>query len=830
MQNPPSPSEAVESALREGGSTAELFLALVAADVRGDWSRIELLTRASGRVARSTAADAEPGGTRWNGHRLTGTAARAVRVAQGIARDYDLDPLPPGALVLGLIASPETAVSAALRLGRERERDAFAALVQEELLGTELEGLDLTARWKDTEGAVPPADRTRPAPPVPDRAPARPKEPPRLSTRPPTRPKAPPRPPARSRRTASRRILLFGTVLLVIAGVVGMSTAPEPDRPGPPAHRILLADDAVGAGFTALPGQTRASSPAPGPGTGRLRCENAARRWVRGQTRVLIEIRRCESFVRAANLHHLAERGLLAGAASRTPTTAIPHGLLTRGVEPTETRAPYAAVMFRRGQYITHVRMAAPGRALPSGGERLLVELAQRQWRATPGTPGDPVRPVSGRDLSARVSLYMFLLTLGLVLVANISAAARNRRLAAVSRWPLDTPGLTWHDVSEPAWRMGYEAQARFWFFCGLWGALLVLPLPPIVKIIGFGLCANQFTLSGHFQPGRHRLWGRHSAPQIRLRIRAGGAGIRALAAAARGVQLAALVPLAMIVILVLLGPYGYLQPLGRFDPVVVADSTLSRPVRLLPVPLVVLGLALITATSWKLAALLYRTALRHNGLDADRLRRLDPRPPVLYLRNGADDALTIRTSPPTRWSVFDKFRANQFEPFEEVIVRFLSAYGPVIALEHPNSPPAPPGSIRAAVPDEQWEPMLLRHVRESGLIVIGAAPETFGAGLGWEMTAITEMNALDRTILVLAPRPADEITRYWRRFREMSPFAIPHEIDPHADRTLAVHGAPSGRWTAVHGDKRTDWAYGLAVSHLAEQMIGPGQDRSDPR
>jgi hypothetical protein len=215
-----------------------------------------------------------------------------------------------------------------------------------------------------------------------------------------------------------------------------------------------------------------------------------------------------------------------------------------------------------------------------------------------------------------------------------------------------------------------------------------------------------------------------------------------------------------------------------------------------------------------------YRGARRRSELDAPRLAEADPRASILYLRNFADDRVRIRTSPLTRRSLPEKVGIRQTEPFEELIVRYLSSYGPVRAVSDPRDPKGPLGVAREPLPMANWREPVEELIRKSRLIVVGATPAGSADGLRWELETIAGCGALDRTILLFAPRPAEEMEGHWRRFRAMAAFRAPEGIDAFTDRTLAVRADSAGNWRAVHADRRSDWAYALAMSHLAEEIL----------
>jgi hypothetical protein len=74
----------------------------------------------------------------WEGVPLTAHAAAACRVAAEISATYDLRPLPPGVLALGLVADPSSGASRALLEESDLSHTELADLLQHELLGAGL--------------------------------------------------------------------------------------------------------------------------------------------------------------------------------------------------------------------------------------------------------------------------------------------------------------------------------------------------------------------------------------------------------------------------------------------------------------------------------------------------------------------------------------------------------------------------------------------------------------------------------------------------------------------------------------------------------------------
>jgi hypothetical protein len=147
-------SDAVTNAMRHATTsrqagmaldTKAILLALMQVDVYGDWSRIWLETGSPEMLARERAHDLdETASSYWEGTELTATLASAMRTAARITRQYDLEPMPVGVLALGLIANPATGAARALGVGDRVDHELLVDLIQETLIGTNLENLDLS--------------------------------------------------------------------------------------------------------------------------------------------------------------------------------------------------------------------------------------------------------------------------------------------------------------------------------------------------------------------------------------------------------------------------------------------------------------------------------------------------------------------------------------------------------------------------------------------------------------------------------------------------------------------------------------------------------------
>lgn len=123
------------------------------------------------------------------------------------------------------------------------------------------------------------------------------------------------------------------------------------------------------------------------------------------------------------------------------------------------------------------------------------------------------------------------------------------------------------------------------------------------------------------------------------------------------------------------------------------------------------------------LGAVCYRGAHRLASIRARQLMLRDPRPPVLYLRSFGDDRLKLWTATLGRSALIERFTPRRFDTFEQMLVRHLSAYGPVIAVNHPRTRLAPLGAVRETIEGGDWQEVVAAWMDQARLIVFATPP-----------------------------------------------------------------------------------------------------------
>jgi hypothetical protein len=222
------------------------------------------------------------------------------------------------------------------------------------------------------------------------------------------------------------------------------------------------------------------------------------------------------------------------------------------------------------------------------------------------------------------------------------------------------------------------------------------------------------------------------------------------------------------------------------------------------------------------LGVVTFWVARRLGSAEARRVMLSDPRPPVLYLRSSGDDRLKLRTATFGRSSLVERFTFRRLDRFEEVLVWYLSRYGPVIAVNPPGSGLAPLRTARETIDSADWHSAMANWMARSALIVFLAPPDRVTQGRQWELRTVGEHNQWDRALIVVPPVPAEQLQARWRAFGAACAGFWPFTVaGPAADPGALVLAFRHGRWDVTTADRRTEWSYAAAL----ERVLGdPGR------
>jgi hypothetical protein len=206
----------------------------------------------------------------------------------------------------------------------------------------------------------------------------------------------------------------------------------------------------------------------------------------------------------------------------------------------------------------------------------------------------------------------------------------------------------------------------------------------------------------------------------------------------------------------------------------------------------------------------------RHVALRLKEVRRLDGRPPVILLRSFEDDNLPLETRFRLLWFFT---AAKEAFTLEEYVVNSVWRCGPVIAIGNPRETLHPLGAAREYVPEDRWQSAVRQYLNEALLVVciLGSTP-----GLRWEYQAIASRKTKTDVLIVMPPRPDDQLRTRWNVLRNCFAPAATVDLspDPRLGTPLLVLFPGTGAHPTVFYCRfNNETAYGVAFARLFENL-----------
>jgi hypothetical protein len=214
------------------------------------------------------------------------------------------------------------------------------------------------------------------------------------------------------------------------------------------------------------------------------------------------------------------------------------------------------------------------------------------------------------------------------------------------------------------------------------------------------------------------------------------------------------------------------------------------------------------------LGGIAVRLARMWSRATAQRLRQLDARPPILYLRSFDDDALPLPTVLSGRRPFLELFVPRGADPFEEALAWELAPYGPVVAVGRPGRSLASLGAARDHLAPDDWQGGVAERMAAAHAIVmaIGSTP-----GVHWEIGALVAHGHLAKTIFVFPPTDVATQRERWRctivALSDGGELVPPLPGD--ADRALAAALDRYGQWHVAAAARRDEATYRVAVDAM---------------
>jgi hypothetical protein len=220
------------------------------------------------------------------------------------------------------------------------------------------------------------------------------------------------------------------------------------------------------------------------------------------------------------------------------------------------------------------------------------------------------------------------------------------------------------------------------------------------------------------------------------------------------------------------------------------------------------------------LAYLLDRFAQRIARRSLQATLASDNRPYFLYLRGFDEDRLRVDESV-GRHGFLEIFTPFGRPRFEEVLVEYLSRYGPVIAIAGGRQRIPDLGAAKVSLGNDEWRDRVREWSAGARAVVMSATPGEVRAGLEWEMEHVAARTDGIRLMLVIAPWSRSEVARRWAGFveraREWQLFRPLAEHPMPSGVTIMTYSAERG-WRGYGARRRWDWAYAASIITAMER------------
>lgn len=266
---------------------------------------------------------------------------------------------------------------------------------------------------------------------------------------------------------------------------------------------------------------------------------------------------------------------------------------------------------------------------------------------------------------------------------------------------------------------------------------------------------------------------------------------------------------LLIVLLLISIVRYG-LVPLNELEG---ADEAIQNPE----------FFALLAIGGFVVLGLLDRLGQRLRTRSAHEAMVRDGRPPILFLRSFDEDRLKIKASL-SRLGVMERLSPLRRRRFEELMVRHLGRFGPVIAISPPGTRLPPLGSARMTLSNDEWQGRVEELASQAAAVVMSVTPASVREGFAWEIELAATRLGHGRLVLVVPPRRrrtvasrwADfvQIASYWPLFRALSSQPLP-------SGTHLITYVGDGAWRYWGNRRRWDWSYAVAIDRAVGASFG---------
>jgi hypothetical protein len=145
------------------------------------------------------------------------------------------------------------------------------------------------------------------------------------------------------------------------------------------------------------------------------------------------------------------------------------------------------------------------------------------------------------------------------------------------------------------------------------------------------------------------------------------------------------------------------------------------------------------------------RLAQRRVRVSLETLQRVDPRPPILFLRAFGDDQVPLRPSKVpliARLLEAGRRRTN----LDHMLLGEATPYGPVVGLGKPGDSAPPYGAARGYFDNRSWQGAVTDLASDAAAVVI-CLDDT--DGILWEIEHLVASKHLEKTLFLVHPKYA---------------------------------------------------------------------------
>lgn len=235
---------------------------------------------------------------------------------------------------------------------------------------------------------------------------------------------------------------------------------------------------------------------------------------------------------------------------------------------------------------------------------------------------------------------------------------------------------------------------------------------------------------------------------------------------------------------------------------------------------------------------LIDRLGLRIGAYSVDRFLARDNRPHLLYLRSFDEDRLKI-VAGLTRRGIVHRLSPLRRVNFEEILVRCLSRFGPVIAISPPGQVLPKLGAAKVSLSNETWQSQVQHWTNNALAVVMSATPSDVRPGLAWEIDHVAQ-TIPNRLMLVRAPWPTKKLVLRWQAFMQYGKRwdlfrSIPGGCVQEGAQLL-VHSEKG--WESFGARTASDWTYAASITSAMRsvallweaELVRAGDSTNDPR